>query len=118
MSDPYLILATIVEKMPKNSTLCDRGLLFYFLIMKHRILATSAAIVTFVYFLVCSIITNLFPEISFRMYAMAFHGIRLTNLQATVLTVPEMFLGAAFYAVMVWIFVCAAGWLYNKLTKK
>jgi len=86
--------------------------------MKHRMLATSAAIVTFVYFLACSIITNLFPEISFKMYSLAFHGIRLTNLQATVLTIPEMFLGAAFYAILVWMLVCATGWLYNKIAKK
>lgn len=105
MNDPLLILAVVTEKG-------------YYFVMKHRILATSAAIVTFVYFLVCSIITNLFPEISFRMYALAFHGIRLTNLQATTLTVPEMFTGATFYAVMVWILICAVGWLYDKLIKK
>jgi len=86
--------------------------------MKHRVLATSAAIVTFVYFLLCSIITNLFPDISFRMYALAFHGIKLTNLQATVLTVPEMLMGATFYAIMVWLLVCSVGWLYSKLAGK
>lgn len=85
--------------------------------IKHRVLATASAVVTFVYFLLCSIITNLFPEFSFRMYALAFHGIKLTNLQAVALTVPEMFTGALFYAVMVWILVCSVGWVYEKLTK-
>ncbi len=85
--------------------------------IKHRVLATAAAMVTFVYFLLCSIITNLFPDFSFRMYALAFHGIKLTNLQATALTVPEMFTGALFYAVMVWVLVCSVGWVYEKLTK-
>jgi hypothetical protein len=85
--------------------------------MKHRILATAAAIVTFVYFLFCSIITNLFPELSFKMYSLAFHGIKLTNLQATVLTVPEMLMGATFYALMVWLLICSVGWIYEKLSK-
>lgn len=85
--------------------------------MKHRILATSAAMVTFVYFLLCSIITNLFPDFSFKMYALAFHGIKLTNLQATVLTVPEMLVGATFYAVMAWLLVCSVGWIYERLSK-
>lgn len=85
--------------------------------MKHRILATSAAMVTFVYFLLCSIITNLFPDFSFKMYALAFHGIKLTNLQATVLTVPEMLVGATFYAVMAWLLVCSVGWIYGRLSK-
>lgn len=86
--------------------------------IKHRILATSAAAVTFTYFLLCSIITNLFPEFSFKMYALAFHGIKLTNLQAVALTVPEMLLGATFYAIMVWLLVCSVGWIYSKLTSK
>ena len=86
--------------------------------MKHRLLATAAALVTFVYFLLCSIITNLFPEFSFKMYALAFHGIKLTDLQATTLTIPEMFTGALFYAVMVWVLVCSVGWVYEKMTKK
>lgn len=86
--------------------------------IKHRILATSAAVVTFVYFLICSIITSLFPEFSFKMYALAFHGIKLTNLQATALALPEMFMGATFYSVMVWLLVCSVGWIYNKLAGK
>lgn len=86
--------------------------------IKHRVLATATAVVAFVYFLVCSIITNLFPDFSFRMYAMFFHGIRLTNLQAVALTVPEMFTGAIFYAVMVWLLVCSVGWVYEKLSKR
>ena len=86
--------------------------------MKHRLLATAAALVTFVYFLLCSIITNLFPEFSFKMYALAFHGIKLTGLQATTLTIPEMFTGALFYAGMVWVLVCSVGWVYEKMTKK
>jgi hypothetical protein len=85
--------------------------------MKHRILATSAAAVTFVYFLVCAIVTNIFPDFAFRMYALAFHGIKLTNLQATVLTVPEMLIGATFYALMVWVLVCSVGWIYERLSK-
>jgi hypothetical protein len=86
--------------------------------IKHRILATAAAAVTFVYFLLCSVITNIFPEISFRMCALAFHGIKLTNLQATILIIPEMLLGALFYAVLTWILVCSTGWLYNKIIEK
>lgn len=86
--------------------------------LKHRTLATAAAIVMFVYYLLCSIITVIFPDFSFRMYTLAFHGIKLTNLQATTLTVPEMFTGAIFYALMVWILVCSVGWIYNKLLKK
>ncbi|MDP4009945.1 MAG: DUF5676 family membrane protein [Candidatus Shapirobacteria bacterium] len=86
--------------------------------IRHRILAIAAAAVTFVYFLLCSVITNLFPEISFRMYSMAFHGIKLTDLQVTVLNIPEMLFGAVFYAAMTWIVVCSTGWLYNKITEK
>lgn len=86
--------------------------------MKHRLLATAAAMVTFVYFVLCSIITNLFPEFSFKMYALAFHGIKLTNLQAVALTVPETLTGATFYAVMVWLLVCSIGWVYEKMSKK
>lgn len=85
--------------------------------IKHRVLATSAAAVTFAYFLLCSIITNLFPDFSFRIYALAFHGIKLTNLQATALTVPEMLMGAIFNAVMVWLLVCSVGWMYERLSK-
>jgi len=85
--------------------------------IKHRILATSAAAVTFVYFLICSMVTNIFPEFSFRMYALAFHGVKLTDLQATTLTIPEMLLGATFYAAITWFLVCSIGWIYEKLTK-
>ena len=83
----------------------------------HRLLATAAAAVVFVYFLLCSIITNIFPDFSFKMYALAFHGIKLVDLQATVLTIPEMLLGATFYAVMVWLLVCSTGWVYEQLRK-
>lgn len=86
--------------------------------IKHKILATAAATVMFVYYLLCGLTTALFPDFSFRMYALAFHGVKLTNLQATVLTIPEMLLGATFYAVMVWILVCSTGWVYSKLIKK
>lgn len=86
--------------------------------IKHRILATAAAAVMFVYYLICGIVTIIFPDFSFKMYALAFHGIKLTNLQATVLTIPELFTGALFYAAMTWILVCSIGWFYNKLIKK
>lgn len=86
--------------------------------IKHRILATAAAAVMFVYYLLCGIITTIFPEFSFRMYALAFHGIKLIDLQATALTILEMLVGATFYAVMTWLLVCSVGWFYTKLIKK
>lgn len=86
--------------------------------IKHRILATATAVVMFVYYLICGIVTIIFPDFSFKMYALSFHGIKLTNLQATTLTIPELFMGAIFYAVMTWILVCSIGWIYTKLTKK
>lgn len=84
----------------------------------YRTLATVSAAVMFVYFLICSLITSLFPDFSFRMYALAFHGIKLTNLEADILTLPEALLGALFYASMTWALVCSVGWLYNLMAKK
>lgn len=81
-------------------------------------MAAAAAMVMFVYYLMCAAVTTLFPEFSFRMYVLAFHGIKLTNLQATVLTAPEMLTGAVFYGAMTWVLVCSVGWVYERLTKK
>ncbi|MBI2465214.1 hypothetical protein HYV64_03665 [Candidatus Shapirobacteria bacterium] len=86
--------------------------------IKHRVLATSASIVMFFYYLFCSVVTILLPDFSFGMYALSFHGIRINNLQASVLTVPEMLVGATFYAGMVWILVCSVGWVYERLSSR
>ena len=86
--------------------------------LKHRTLATIAAGVMFVYYLFCGIFTALFPEVSFRLYALAFHGIKLTNLNASVESFPEMLLGAVFSAAMTWVLVCSVGWLYNKVVRE
>lgn len=86
--------------------------------LKHKTLATVAAAVMFIYVIFCGLITALAPDFSFRIYALAFHGIKLVNLQASILSVPEMLIGATFNAAMVWILVCATGWIYEMVTKR
>ena len=85
--------------------------------IKHRVLASSASVVMFFYYIICGIVTMIFPDFSLKMYALSFHGIRITNLQASVLSFTELFMGAIIYSAIVWTLVCSVGWVYEKLTK-